>query len=432
MSYIYEETHHSWRYLNVRAVFQVCLMYLMAMMTGTYYYNTYQMNVKYIVLIVTGGCVLLRYVRISSYTKMALVCLTASILLSRMFTGGIGLAALLDFVCPLLLIECAYKIDKENFATRYINFTVFFAGASIIFYSLALLNYSVFSAVMSIIGRKYLYMNGMICSESFLYSYLPENWFFNQRNDSIFSESAQYSIMLNSALWILLFASDSLKLSARRKKWALVIVLVALVTCMSTTGYVCALVMFACVLLQRNNEVKHKVYLALSLMCIGIAVDYFTRGANSLLQTILLDKLFSTSGNIDLTANTGLYRMSTVTACFEIFKRNPFGAGYDAVNAYVNRYSLTGEASAGGGFAKALAVYGIITISVLVLWMAQKSKNNLKGILPKIAFWFFYIWTSFAQASIVYPLLFVPLYIVGLNDLQMNKDNGVYKGEKIN
>ena len=56
MSYIYEKTHHGWRYLNVKAVLQYCLMYLMAMMTGTFYYNTYPMNVKYIVLIITGGC----------------------------------------------------------------------------------------------------------------------------------------------------------------------------------------------------------------------------------------------------------------------------------------------------------------------------------------------------------------------------------------
>ena len=418
MSYIYEKTHHSWRYLNVKAVLQYCLMYLMAMMTGTFYYNTYPMNVKYIVLIITGGCILFRYVKPSSHTKIALLCLTASILISRMLSGGIGLAALLDFICPLLLIECAYEIDKKNFATRYIKFTVFFSVASILFYFLALLNYSVFSTIMDVIGRKYRYTNGLICSESILYSYLPENWFFNQRNDSIFSESAQYSIMLNSALWILLFASNSLELSAKRKKWALIIVLVALVTCMSTTGYVCTLVMFACVLLQRKNEVKHKIYLVVSLLCIGIAVDYFTRGSDSILQTILLDKLFSTSGNMDLTAGTGLYRISTINACLEIFKRNPLGAGYDIVNAYVDRYSLTGEASAGGGFARALAVYGIITILMLLIWMGQNSKKNMKGILPKIAFWFFYIWTSFAQASVAYPLIFVPLYIVSLSEFE--------------
>ena len=152
-----------------------------------------------------------------------------------------------------------------------------------------------FSMVMSLVGRKYRYANGMLCSESFFYGYLPDNWINNQRNDSIFSEPAQYSIMLNSALWILLFASDSLKLSEKEKKGALVIILVALVTCMSTTGYVCTLVMFACVLLQRNNEIKHKVYLVASLMCIGIAIDYFTRGADSILQTIVLDKMFSTN-----------------------------------------------------------------------------------------------------------------------------------------
>ena len=121
---------------------------------------------------------------------------------------------------------------------------------------------------------------------------------------------------------------------------------------------------------------------------------------------------------MDLTAGSGLYRVSTITACLEIFKRNPLGAGYDIVNAYVNRYSLTGEASAGGGFARALAVYGIITILMLLIWMGQNSKKNIKGILPKIAFWFFYIWTSFAQASVAYPLIFVPLYIVSLSEFE--------------
>ena len=193
MSYIYEKAHHGWRYLDVKAVLQYCLMYLMAMMTGTFYYNTYPMNVKYIVLIITGGCILLRYVKSSLYTKIALLCLMVSILISRMISGGIGLAALLDFICPLLLIECAYKVDKKNFATRYIKFTIFFAVTSILFYLLACLNHSMFSMMMSLVGRKYRYANGMICSESFFYGYLPDNWFNNQRNDSIFTETAQYS-----------------------------------------------------------------------------------------------------------------------------------------------------------------------------------------------------------------------------------------------
>lgn len=173
--------------------------------------------------------------------------------------------------------------------------------------------------------------------------------------------------------------------------------------------------MFACVLLQKHNDIKHKIYLYAGLIGIGIAVDYFARGTDSILQKIVLDKMFSTSGTMDLTASTGMYRVSTITACLEIFMRKPFGAGYDVVNSYVNRYSLTGEASAGGGFARALAVYGIITITILIVWMLYNSKRNRQGILPTIAFWFFYIWTSFAQASVAYPMIFVPLYVVSLD-----------------
>ena len=142
---------------------------------------------------------------------------------------------------------------------------------------------------------------------------------------------------------------------------------------------VCTLVMLACVLLQKHNDIKHKIYLYAGLIGIGIAVDYFARGTDSILQKIVLDKMFSTSGTMDLTASTGMYRVSTITACLEIFMRKPFGAGYDVVNSYVNRYSLTGEASAGGGFARALAVYGIITITILIVWMFYNSKRNIQG-----------------------------------------------------
>ena len=91
----------------------------------------------------------------------------------------------------------------------------------------------------------------------------------------------------------------------------------------------------------------------------------------------------------------------------------------------MNRYSLTGEASAGGGFARALAVYGIITITILIVWMFYNSKRNIQGMLPMIAFWFFYIWTSFAQASVVYPLIFVPLYVVSLDSFTVD----IYSGD---
>lgn len=394
---------------NINKVLQICLVYVMTVMTGTLYYNTHPWRVRWAALILLCGCIFLKHIEITKSTKIVCLCLAVSIAVTRWISGGVGAAALLDILCPILLIECAYELDKDEFATAYLKFAAFFAASSILFFCLAILNHNAFEALMSLIGRKYLYPNGMICCDTFLYGYIPENWVNNPRNDSIFSEPAQYSIMLNAALWILAFSWDSVKLSEKTKKVIMDIILVALVTCMSTTGYICAFVILVCALFQKENRVRKRVCAYAILAIISIMADYFARGSESILQKVILNKVFS-SGKIDLSADTGRYRMSTITACFEIFLRRPFGAGYDIVNDYVDQFSLTGSGSSGGGLAMALAVYGVLSIGILAGWMFRNSKKRIIGALPKIAFWFFYIWVAFAQSNVAYPLIFVPLY----------------------
>lgn len=400
-------------HIRKTAILQYLMIYLVAHMTGTFFYNTNSMMVKGLAIGISVIVLVLQRAKVNSEMLLVVGGITAGMILSRALNGNVGVGSITDYVAPILLLYSANKIDKKNFCSRFVKFSTLFAFMSVFFWLFAMVAFPVFRRIMSLISIKYQYSVGMEVYESFFYALMPDNWVNNPRNDGIFSEPAQFSILLNAALWILLFAKEKVFLSQRKIRISLCILLVALATCQSTTGYICFAFMLLVFMLRKKDYMSKTIYKVVVAGLVILFVDYLIRGQESLMYTGLINKLVDTSGALSLEADdsTGKYRIATIAITWMLVLKRPWGWGVDYVERYVDLYSAFGTGSAGGGFTTELARYGFIPIAFFVGWIFHRIYKNRIPILPAAAYLFFYFWTVFAQAAITYPALFIPLFI---------------------
>lgn len=404
--------------INKIAVLQYIMIYLAAHMTGSFFYNTNMMHVKELAIVISVILIIFRYIKLNNELLFVLIGITTGMIFSRILNSNIGIGSITDYVAPILFMYCASKIDEEKFCTRFIKFATLFAFMSIVFWLLATIAFPVFKNILSFISIKYQYSVGMEVYDSFFYALMPDNWTGNPRNDGIYSEPAQFSILLNSAVWILLFAEDKVALSPKQIRKSFLILFITLATSQSTTGYICLGFMLLGFMLTKKGYMSKTIY---KVAFVGLAIifaDYVIRGQESLLYSGLFGKVIDTNGVISLEAedSTGKYRIAAITKTWDLFLRRPWGWGVDYVSRYVDRYSMFGEGSAGGGFTNELARYGFLPIGIFVGWIFYRVYKNRMQLIPAISYLFFYFWTVFAQAAITYPLIFVPLFIGSFAD----------------
>ena len=394
-------------------ILQYLLIYLAVHMTGTFFYNTNSMMVKGLAIGISVMVFVFRRAKVDPEMLLVVSGITAGMILSRVLNGNVGVGSITDYIAPILLLYSASKVDKKNFCSRFVKFSTLFALMSVFFWLLAMVAFPVFREIMSLISIKYRYSVGMEVYESFFYALMPDNWTNNPRNDGIFSEPAQFSILLNAALWILLFAKEKVFLTQKKIRISLSILLVALATCQSTTGYICFAFMLLIFMLRKKDYMSRTIYKVVIAGLIVLFADYLIRGQQSFIYTGLINKLLDTSGTVSLEASnsTGKYRTATIATTWMLAMRRPWGWGVDYVERYVDLYSVFGTGSAGGGFTTELARYGFIPIMFLVGWIFHRIYKNKISLLPATAYLFFYFWTVFAQAAITYPVLFMPLFV---------------------
>lgn len=400
---------------------QYLLIYLMLIIPGSCLFAKVLLgSMKYYILIILYGVL---FITKRKYQKMYAIVfcgvLLFIVLFQRLVSGGVGISAWLQFVVCILSTHFAITCDKENFLNRWIKVVVIFSGISIIFWAI----FCVAPNLVSIWPAKTFFTQSIGSKgwETFwhgkgvlLYSYLEIH---PTRNCGIYTEPGVYQIVLNSALFILLFWKEKLQFKDFRqyKKYVLII-LTALITCQSTTGYIGMLLNLLFFFLLRSNSditvkrIKKYVFLAVVVAIIAILIEYSINGTESILYKEIIMKLFGTgaSGKINLSEGSGQYRMGTILYSLYIIFKHPFGVGYDRFMAMKGAF---GEGLVAASIASFAAVYGIISwiiVMFMILYPVFKYEKKEKAIL----FLLLFINTTLAQTDLLYPsLMMIPIYL---------------------
>lgn len=408
------------------AVLQYFLIYLMLIIPGSCLFNKVLLgNVKYYILIALYGFL---FIINKKYRKPYAVVFCSVLFLivgfQRLISGGVGINAWLQFAVCILSVQFAIACDTENFLNRWIKMVIFFSVISIIFWSV----FCIVPNIVNIWPARTFYTQS-IGSKGWetvwhgkgvlLYSYLEIH---STRNCGIYTEPGVYQIVLNSALFILLFWRQKLHLKDFRqyKKYVLIIV-TALITCTSTTGYIgmlLNLIFFFLIKSSRDitvKRIKKYVFWAVGIAIIVILMEYSINGTESILYKQIIIKLFGTSdvGKISLSEGSGQYRMGTILYSLDTVFKHPFGVGYDK---FASMKSIYGDGLVAASLASFAAIYGIIPwiiVIFIIFYPVFKYEKRGKAIL----FILLFVNTTLAQTDLLYPsLMMIPIFLSNMKN----------------
>lgn len=354
-----------------------------------------------------------------NYCRIMAIILFVSVVFVRFTAGGVGLSALMQYLVCIMVAFLAVCVDKDRFATRLINVVYILAAISIAGYILQLFAPDVLKSVLTSFDSTFSYNDwsaaaygGSASSVSY------KAWgllFFTMRdgemtrNLGIFTEPGNYQIVLNAALFVLLFLPKLYSLTPKQIRRRFFVIAVAILTCQSTSGYIIFLVLcIAFIFSNRGTDDDSMIvtrrgilYLIVGALIVLIA-DYFIRGAESFLNSAVISKLFE-GGSLNIQASTGYWRMGSILSSLMIMLRNPLGAGYDSTLATVQS-NLSG--SAGGALMTFGATLGIVPFICTLVWFIRPVvRENRLQIPAKIAFIYLFLQSTLAQTSVFYPVV---------------------------
>ncbi|MDF2544552.1 MAG: Uncharacterized protein K0S47_4270 [Herbinix sp.] len=407
--------------VKISAITQYFLIYIMLLVPGSCLFAKYLTGDQkyYAIIIMYIILYALNKKYRCNYSLIFSILLLIFVVFTRLYTnGGAGISAWFQFVVCIISTQMAISANKREFLRRWINLVQIFAVISIIFWVAFLVSPSLVNAWPAVtfdtqtMGTKgyeiYLHGKGVL-----LYSYLEIH---PTRNCGIYTEPGVYQIVLNSALFVLLFWREKIGFKSEIEyKRAVFIVLLSLITCQSTTGYIGMLFIILFFYFSRkkdHNTSKVKLYIT-GVMAVGfivLLVDYAYRGTESIVYIQIIHKLFGDNGSgFNISEGTGLYRLGTIIVSLASVIKHPLGVGYDTLNVLKKEYASGLVAASVVAFA---AVYGIIPW-IISMYMVFKPVMKYEKLVPGILFAILFFNTTLAQTDLFYPsLMMIPLYLL--------------------
>lgn len=342
------------------------------------------------------------------------------VLLLRVIYGGIGLDVWALWVSSIFVVIIAIRCDKNRFFNRYVKTIIALAVISIIFYALSNIWPNFFlSLPFSHYRSGWTYAVWSSGSSYRLYDYWNRGLLFyvsrenETRNISIFNEPGLYQMHLNITLFIVLFMNDYTFLNKAKTMRYVMIIIIALLTCQSTTGFVSLAAIILCYIISNNDKylsIRKKIIIGFLLVFAVLSFEYYINGENSIFYRTVINKLFVQSMNVNestATISSGAYRLETIIQSLEIIIKYPFGCGYDKV------LSILGDSSVSGAtFFIDIAAIGIIPVGVIMLFIFSPIAKSTLTKSGKLLFGFLYFNTVLAQSSEMYPaLLIIPIFL---------------------
>ena len=345
--------------------------------------------------------------------------------ITRFLVGGVGIAIWATWISMILVTYSAIEIDPLHFLDRLVKMIVFFAGISIVFWAVSLINLQVVQKMMWFqykMRTNYarIYIDSVRYNKMYYDAYGGIIYCVNMchptRNCGIFTEPGIYQIVLNGAIFVLIFFKKYLNIDANKNYKYIVILSIAVITTQSTSGIISLAFMLFLVMAQRKlSKFEKRIILGVSVIVAVLVIQYFILGENSLLYITVIKKLFSSSAGFSLAASSGSARLGTIAVCLLSMIRNPLGIGYD-------RLSILLDTERTGFVAASIfitgAACGVLMFVLILVWTLRPVfRTNFLNKYGKVAFLLIYINTVLSQSSEFYPfIVFVPLILMKMVD----------------
>ena len=233
--------------------------------------------------------------------------------------------------------------------------------------------------------------------------------FDHTRNVGIFREPAVYQILLNSAIFVLLFMKPK-EIDKKTRARLLTLFVAGVLSTKSATGYATTLLVFfaySLSSLKKGDRVSAIVPIFLGSICVFVFIAS-AMGSSAWATGSVLGR-FMNDGGISLDAS-GEARVGAANAALALMQRYPFGCGYNVYGAAIS----TGNSEfVGACLLKVAAVYGpIMGIAILIWTCYPVFKSRELGLSAKLAFVAMYLIATYLECEVFYTtLIFIPIYL---------------------
>ena len=361
-----------------------------------------------------------------------LIFLFGTVIFIRIWAGGTGLETFADYAIPVMATLCAISIDRNSFVKRFIKVAIFLCLWSLIGTAISYIA----PQLLRTLGTEFTTGSGVSTWTSatdyttryykgyglLLYSWIDRPTY--QRNIGIFTEPGIFQMLINTVIFMLLFMRKWItEFSEKQINKYLAILLFSLITCQSTTGFICGGAILLGALWENqeiNSSIKKKIAVLIGAAIVGFAIDYFVRGQESILNTIVLNKLVDVDGAFSLAASSsGEARLGTIAICLQSMITHPLGMGTVRTGAIILNAS---DANVAGALLAFGAAMGIIPFAVTMCWIFKPVFKCEMSTIAKWLYVFLYLNITLAQSSIFYPALIVIPLVIGNITMNNNID----------
>lgn len=416
--------------INIRNIIQFFLIYLMIIMHGAVIWSAVigDSYANLLIIALIALMVISRFHLPFRKTYLLYCAATAACYFISALMNGIGLSAGLNIKTAIiidiniLVASVAVNLNQQKAVTIFVKIVSILAGISVIcFFGQQLIGTGIFPSSL------FPYINwGRGHWGYLIYSYTED-----QRNYGIFYEPGVYQVLLNSALYLLLFRNDELLLKEKSNQKNLILILIAIATAGSTTGYISMIILLVGFLIKKHNthtklkKYERQLILIVLLMICFIAFDYIRNGSNSFFSMYVIEKLNETNittGNFNYDTSGGA-RLFIIDQAMDALRTNPlFGVGSISLsNAIANEF-WSGFGT-GNVLFNTIATKGLVTLLITIVPVFYIAYRNRRSKIEFIVFLLIYINTVVAQSQLLYGsfvllALYKPSYYKETNEVK--------------
>lgn len=395
-----------------RAVIQYILLYFLLIMHGAIVW-VLKYSLSFISLGIVGAISILiiyKYkARISQQVTLLAIILGVLFVLSGFWSGeslshGFNFKTLIQIYLNFLISYAIIAVDKENCLTRFLKLIFVFTVISLIGYFVS--NIGGVNLLKSILPAYRYGTSSRTYYGKYVFSILWGSFETDgyKRNIGIYYEPGVHEIILNSAIFVLVFMRKYLNLKDSTVSWMLIIFIVTLITTKSTTGYIgLAVILIGVVLSKKDTMLRTKIVKVVVIGLFLIIADYIGNGTDSIISVNIIHKLQGVQIGGKYNYTSGSARMIPVNIALRSIKENfVLGIGTLRYEHYVESiFGISG--GTGNALFGMIASKGLVTTLLLLLMLFEPFWKSHPSKVMFVVFIFMVLNVSFAQAQISYP-----------------------------
>lgn len=362
------------------AIMQYFLIYILICFQGSLafrYYNTLFIAIAFFAAVYVG---IKKHKQIPGHFFLFLIVLTISLIMEILLTnGGVYLSSIVSVLARFCIVLAAYWYIEDTFVERFVKMIVFLAVISLIGFCIVSIAPDILKKIMiehKEILNTYWSTYSVSLYGGILFAFSTDM----ARNIGIFHEPGLYQIVLNSALYVMLFKRDKLNITNKQYNVFLFVLVIALLSTMSTTGIIGMIALFCVYFVFYKEKTNRKIKgLLLVTIISAIIVSYFS-GGGGYLDKYVFSKILSDEGQIDFSNSTGSSRILSLISDLSIFRQHIFGIGYvNYNNAFKNNLldKTIADTSSCVGLTQVLAILGIVVFAIIIFYYVYLMSKNL-------------------------------------------------------